>query len=190
LWLVPLLVPAVIAVALLAPVLDPTLGPTLRSRVEASPSTDINVLWRERARETTLDGIDQNLVTGFGFGRPTRFVLFGQVQDVTGDPHNSYVYLLAGGGILALGSLIAVMLAYLIDVFRRLRTAIEIERTLLIWSLSTWFAFMVNAFYGPVLTDAVFLMTIWVLMVIPMCIPVRDRRPDEIPVSENPVSSA
>ena len=151
----------------------------MTSRVDSAPETDINVIWRDRARETALAGIDDHLLTGFGFGRPARFVLFGRVQDVTGDPHNSYVYLLAGGGILALGALLAVMLAYLIDVARRLRTAVGIEQTLLIWSVCTWFAFMVNAVYGPVLTDAGFLLTIWVLMVMPMCVPVRSRRPDE-----------
>lgn len=177
LWLIPLLLPVIAAAVLLAPLLDPTLGPTLTSRVGASPATDLNVIWRERARDTALAGIDQHLLTGFGFGRPTRFLLLGRVEDVTGDPHNSYVYLLAGGGMLALGSLLAVMLAYLIDVARRLRTAIGVEQTLLIWSLCTWFAFMVNAFYGPVLSDALFLMTIWILMVLPMCVPVRAGKP-------------
>jgi hypothetical protein len=94
---------------------------------------------------------------------------------VTGDPHNSYVYLLAGGGVLALGSLLAIMLAFVVDVIRRYRRAIDIERTLLIWSLCTWFAFITNAFYGPVLSDAPMLMTIWILMILPQCVLLRGR---------------
>ena len=51
LWLLPLLLPLIVAIALIAPVLDSTLIPTFRSRVAASPGTDINVIWRTRARK-------------------------------------------------------------------------------------------------------------------------------------------
>ena len=175
LWLTPLLLPIVASLALIAPILDPSLVPTLTSRVASSSATDINVIWRVRAREVSLEGLDEHLLTGIGFGRPARFRLAGRIHDVTGDPHNSYVYLLAGGGILALGSLLAVMLAYLIDVARRFRRAIDIEQTLLIWSLCTWFAFAVNAYYGPVLTEANMLMTVWILMILPQCVLLRGR---------------
>jgi O-antigen ligase len=181
-WLLPLLLPLIVVIALIAPNLYPTLLPTFTSRVKASPGTDINVIWRDRAREVSLEGVDDSLLTGIGFGRPARFMLQGQLQDVTGDPHNSYVYLLAGGGLIALGSLLVVMLAYVIDVVRRYRRAVDIERTLLVWSLCTWFAFMTNAFYGPVLSDALMLMTIWILMTLPQCVLLRrgdDSAPDE-----------
>ena len=84
--------------------------------------------WRRRGREAALAGLDQHLLTGFGFGRPVRFVFLGRIQDVTGNPHNSYVYILAGGGVLALGALLAVMLAYVVDVLRRLRRAVGVEQ--------------------------------------------------------------
>ena len=76
-------------------------------------------------------------------------MFLGQLVDLTGDPHNSYVYMLAGGGFLALGSLLAIMLAYLVDVARRIRGAAGDEQTVLIWSLATWFGFMVQAFEEP-----------------------------------------
>ncbi len=175
-WLLPIIAPALIAVILLVPLLQPTLTHTLFARLGSSPSSDINVEWRRLGVKTALDGIDQHLLTGFGFGRPVRFMFLGQLQDLTGDPHNSFVYLLAGGGVLALGALLAVMAAYVADVARRLRGAVGVEQSLLIWSLCTWFAFMVNAFYGPVLTDATMLMTIWILMSVPRVVPVRGRR--------------
>lgn len=182
LWLLPLLLPALIAVILLIPVVAPTIAPTLTSRLTHSSSSDINVEWRRRGREVALEGIDQHLLTGFGFGRPVRFVFLGEVQDLTGDPHNSFVYLLVGGGLLALGGLVAVMTAYVIGVLRRLRRAVGVEKSLLIWSLCTWFAFMVNAFYGPVLTDSTMLMTTWILMIIPWVVPLRSEAPlaDEV----------
>ena len=37
---------------------------------------------------------------------------------------------------------------------------------------------MTNAFYGPVLTDAPMLMTIWILMVMPQCVLMRGRQAD------------
>ena len=121
LWILPLLLPAMIAIALVIPLAAPTVVPTLSARLGASPSTDINVEWRTRALDSALDGLSQHPLTGFGFGHPVRFTFLGQLVDLTGDPHNSYVYILAGGGFLALGSLLAIMLAYLVDVARRMR---------------------------------------------------------------------
>lgn len=176
-WLLPLLLPVLIAAILLIPVLAPTLAPTLTSRIASSPGTDINVEFRNRGREVALAGIDQHLLTGFGFGRPVRFVFLGVERDLTGDPHNSYVYILVGGGLLALGALLGVMLAFVYDLLRRLRRAVGVEQTLLIWSLCFWFALMVNALAEPILTDATLLMTIWILMLIPWSVPLRSREP-------------
>ena len=180
LWILPLLLPAMIAIALVIPLAAPTVVPTLSARLGASPSTDINVEWRTRALDSALDGLSQHPLTGFGFGHPVRFTFLGQLVDLTGDPHNSYVYILAGGGFLALGSLLAIMLAYLVDVARRMRGAAGYEQTVLIWSLATWFGFMVQAFEEPVLTNATMMMTIWILMLLPWCAQVH-RRPSEQP---------
>ncbi len=171
--LLPALLPVLVIALLLIPLLDPSIVSTTRERISASPATDINVEWRDRGRQAALVGIDDHLLTGFGFGRPVRFYFLGTEQDLTGDPHNSYVYLLAGGGILALGALLALMAAFVADVLRRLRRAVGVEQSLLIWALSTWFVFMVNAFYGPVLSDSTMLMTIWILMVIPWAVPLQ-----------------
>ncbi len=175
--LLPLLLPALIVAILLIPVLAPTLAPTLTSRIAAAPSTDINVEFRNRGREVALAGIDQHLLTGFGFGRPVRFVFLGSVRDLTGDPHNSYVYVLVGGGLLALGALLAVMLAFVYDLLRRLSRAVGVEQSLLIWSLCFWFTLMLNALAEPILTNATLLMTIWVLMLIPWSVPLRSGGP-------------
>lgn len=171
--LLPLLLPALIAIVLVIPTVKPDLVETLQARISASPATDINVEWRSRGREIALHGIGDHLLTGFGFGRPIRFEFLGLQQDLTGDPHNSFVYVLAGGGVLALGALLLLAGAFVYDACRRLRRARGAERPLLVWALGLWFAFMVNAFYGPVLSDATMLLTIWALMVVPGAVPLR-----------------
>ena len=190
-WLLPLFLPALIAVILLIPVFAPTLAPTLTSRITAPPSSDMNVQWRNRGRDVAIAGLDQHLLTGFGFGRPVRFVFHGRHYDLTGDPHNSYLYLLVGGGLMALGSLIAVMLAFVFDVVRRLRRSAGAEQSLLIWSLCFWCTIMLNALAEPILTDATLLMTIWILMIVPWSVPVRAWRsaPAEAKAPRHPARS-
>ncbi len=190
-WLLPLLLPALVVVILLIPLFAPTLAPTLSSRIETSPSSDMNVEWRNRGREAALTGIDQHLLTGFGFGRPVRFVFLGRVQNLTGDPHNSYVYVLVGGGLLALGALLAVMLAFVFDALRRARRAVGVEQILLIWSLCFWFTLMLNALAEPVLTNATLLMTIWILMLLPWSVPLRSRlsAQEKAPIAPQPTRS-
>ena len=43
-----------------------------------------------------MQGVDKEIVTGVGFGRVTSFMFEGERIDTDGDPHNSYVFLLAG----------------------------------------------------------------------------------------------
>jgi hypothetical protein len=110
--------------------------------------------------------VDEVLL-GSGFGRPTSFLFEGRVYRLEGDPDNSYVYVLAGGGVLALGGLLLVMGVFAQDTLRRIRRASGFERALLIWALATWFVFMVNCLMAPYLPRPKLDLTIWTLMLIP-----------------------
>jgi hypothetical protein len=172
LWLVPLFLPVLMLGALAVPTVDPTLVPTLQSRLSGTSSNDGAVVWRERAISASLAGVGDEWLTGIGFGRKTEFVtLERSVVKLEGDPHNSYVWLLAGGGVLALGSFLLLCGAFVVDSLRRLRTATGVGQALIVWALATWLAFMLNAFSGPVLTNETMLMAIWIFMALPSIVP-------------------
>jgi O-antigen ligase len=123
--------------------------------------------------------VSKEIVTGVGFGRQTSFEISGQTVTIDGDPHNSYVYLLAGGGLLALGSFLALAATYAVDTLRRIRASTGVSQALVMWSLGTWLAFMINALAGPVFTDATMLLTIWILMVLPSIVATTRATPDD-----------
>lgn len=167
LLLLPLLAPALVLVVLLLPSVAPEVIPTLQARLVGTTSNDLNVRWREKARAAALEGVDDELLTGVGFGRVTRFEIEGKIVKIEGDPHNSFIFLLAGGGLLSLGSFLGLCALYVADAIRRLRRAAELGRILIVWALMTWLAFMVNAAAGPIFPDPTMMMTIWILFSIP-----------------------
>ncbi|MCA1672993.1 MAG: O-antigen ligase family protein, partial [Actinobacteria bacterium] len=154
----------------------PQLVSTLESRLTSSPSTDSSVDWRDRAYEVALRGVDEQPVLGVGFGRESRFYVDGQPNVIEGDPHNGFLYLLAGGGVLALGGFLIVVAFYLQDAWRRLLSARDrTERSLVVWAVTTWFVFLLHAVVEPVLTYPSMIMTIWILMLLPALVPLRKR---------------
>jgi hypothetical protein len=175
LLIVPLFAPVLAIAALLVPTVAPSLVSTFQARLVGTSTRDSAVDWRTRAFDATLEGVGDEWLTGVGFGRVSEFEFQGQVVRLEGDPHNSYVWILAGGGVLALGSLLLLCATYVVDAVRRLRRAGPVAQALVIWSLATWFAFMLNAFTGPILTDPEMLMTIWVLMALPGVVAARAR---------------
>jgi O-antigen ligase len=169
--MVPLFVPILVLAALVVSTAAPNVLPTLEKRVLGSSSQDLNVRWRKQANEAVLEGVDKELLTGVGFGRTVQFELDGVIYVISDDPHNSFVWLLSGGGMLALGSFVLLGVLYVGDGFRRLRRADAIGQAVIVWSLGTWLAFMVNAVAGPVLPHPVMLLTIWVLFALPSLVP-------------------
>lgn len=167
LLLLPLLAPVVVLVVLVASQAVPTLVPTFQSRITGTSSNDINVEWRDRARASALEGIEGQWLTGLGFGRISQFQIAGQTETIQGDPHNSYVFLLAGGGLLALGSFLLLGVVYVVDAARRWHRAAGVDAALVVWAVATWLAFMVNALAGPIFSDPNMMMTMWVLMTLP-----------------------
>lgn len=175
LWLAPLFAPVVAVGVLLIPTVAPNIVETLEARLSGTSTRDTAVVWRERAQAATLEGIEDERLTGLGFGRKSQFQMQGQVVKLEGDPHSSYVWILAGGGLLALGAFLFLCATYLIDAVKRLRGASQVGQAVVIWSLATWLAFMVNALTGPILTDPEMLLTIWVLMALPSIVAARAR---------------
>lgn len=172
----PVLVPPLVLAALVVPLVAPQLVSTLESRLTSSPSTDSSVDWRDRANEVALRGVDEQPVLGVGFGRQSMFYVDGQPNVIEGDPHNGFLYLLAGGGALALGGFLILIALYLHDAWRRLLSARDrTERSLVVWAVTTWFVFLLHAVVEPVLTYPSMILTIWVLMLLPALVPLRKR---------------
>lgn len=167
---VPLAVPFVVATAMLVPRADPSFFPTVVDRVTASTSTDTSVKYRKEAYAAVWEQIREAPVTGSGFGRPATFTVNYQRFTIIQDPHNQFLYLWAAGGLLLLATFILLLLVYLWEVWRRLRSGTPDERRLVIWAASLWFVFVVNSLSGAILTVPHLLLVFWVLMVLPMVV--------------------
>lgn len=167
----PVLAPLAATAAITLPVFAPELLSTLESRVFSGFSTDSAVEWRLHAYDAALADVRDDPLLGGGFGESYSFVAVGGGQvDVGQDPHNSFLFLLAGGGGLALGAFVLMLLAYLWDTARRLRGASGRARLLIVWSLCLWFVFVLNALTGPVLTIPSLLLAFWALMILPSAV--------------------
>jgi O-antigen ligase len=182
----PLFAPVLVLVALLVPRADPTFFPTLTDRVTANPGTDTSTQWREKAIGAVWTQVREAPVTGVGFGRTTSFELDDQRTFITQDPHNQFIYLWAGGGLLLLLSFALLLIMYLAESWYRYKNGTIVERRFLFWTVSLWFVFLVNSATGIVLTDPPLLLTFWVLMLFPMIVPRRDR----ISATESPAWKA
>jgi O-antigen ligase len=168
--LVPLVAPVLVLAALLVPRADPTLFPTFAERITASPSTDTSAQWRQKAVSAVWTQVRESPVTGVGFGRNATFEIDGVRTTITQDPHNQFIYLWAGGGLLLLGSFILLLLVYLTESVRRFRRGTSEERRFIFWAVSVWFVFLVNSATGPTITSPSLLLAFWVFMVLPMTV--------------------
>lgn len=119
----------------------------------------------------------EEALLGLGFGRNVNYIWNGAAYHSAGDPHNSYIWILAGGGVFALASLLLLLGTFLWDAIRRARASISFERALVLWAIGTWFIFMVNALTGPILSDSTFLLTVWIVLLVPAL--VSSKRPRE-----------
>ncbi len=163
----PLCVPFIVIAALVIPAAAPQVARTLERRLAASPRTDASVLWREKAMRSVWEQVRESPLVGVGFGRDSTIAVGGTRLVLHQDPHNQFVYLLAGGGALLLASFATLLLAYVLDAVRRLRYATGDGRVLVLWSLAMVFVFLVNAATGIVLTSETMLLALWVLFFLP-----------------------
>lgn len=104
---------------------------------------------------------------GLGFGRPTWIEFDGRRYYTESAPDNSFLYVLAGGGVVALAGLLLVLWAFFADARRRLRELEGTERVLVLFSVATVFVLLLNCLTGPFLLRPGILLTLWMLMLIP-----------------------
>lgn len=171
---VPLVAPFLVLVALLVPKVDPTLFPTFVDRVTASPSTDASAQWRLKAYSAVWGQVSDAPLTGVGFGQPVRFIANNVHYNVGQDPHNQFLFLWAGGGLLLFGSFLLLLVVCLLEAWSRFSRATVEDRRLIFWSVSVWFVFIVNSLTGIILTRADLLLVFWILMLLPTTV----RRPE------------
>ena len=166
----PLCAPFIVLVALLVPRADANLFPTIEQRIMASPSSDTSAQWRLHRYKAVWSEIHEAPVTGVGFGRKTAIAENGVRTSIGQDPHNQFLYLWAGGGLLLVGSFVVLLVVYLLEAWRRFRNGSAEERRLIFWAASVWFVFVVNSLTGIVLTEAPLLLTFWILMLLPLIV--------------------
>jgi hypothetical protein len=174
----PLALPFVALLALLVVRTAPDLVTSFQNRISASPSQDANVIWREKANKAVFEQVRENPVFGVGFGRSSSFnidvrsssgFLVPVRQDIEQDPHNGYLYLLAGGGLLALGTWLVILAVFAVDAVRRYRAhaAGSTERLLVAWAGALLFCFLFEAASGTMFENTDDLLAMWALLVLP-----------------------
>ena len=173
----PILAPLLIVAVLFVPPEVREVAPTLADRVSPDVGYDASVRWREEANKAIFSQFQESPVYGVGFGRGATFTLNYEQWVIDQDPHNGYVYLLAGGGIVLLGSFALLLLLYARDARRRFRGAMQPEeRALVVFSVLALLTFLVNAGIEPLFTYPSVLLTMWALLVLPAVVPLRSRQ--------------
>jgi O-antigen ligase len=169
--MLPVCIPFILLLAIALPRVAPTLEPTFVNRVLKSNGSDVNVEWRQAAAGALWQQVHESPITGVGFGKSATFRFDGTLQTINQDPHDSFLYLLAGGGILTLCGFLLILLTFAADAVMRLRRATDpYQRLIVLWSMAMLFVFLVNAAASPVLSDPRMLLTIWAVMLLPSSI--------------------
>jgi O-antigen ligase len=166
----PLLLVALIAAAVLTADLAPGTWKTLGQRVQlgvVQHGSDPSVAWRQDAVHVIWQQVRASPIVGVGFGKGGEFTLHGTTYVITQDPHNSFVWLAAGGGFVLIALFACLILAYVKDVLRRLRVATHVERVLLVWSVGTFVCFVLNALAGPLFSTPSSLLAVWAMFLLP-----------------------
>lgn len=188
--LVPIALPFVVLLAIGAHYAAPGFLESAVARATSAPASDANVQWRVEANSAVVEQVREQPLIGVGFGRTTE--IFVEVVDpITGipttqrveigqDPHNGYVLLLAGGGILTLAAFLLLLGVFAVDAARRYRrTDDPIARLLILWACATLFVFLVNAASGTSFANSINILTIWALLVLPAVVRPTSDRPAE-----------
>jgi O-antigen ligase len=167
---VPLLAPFLVLAILFIAKAVPTFFPTFADRVTAAPSTDTSAHWRQKANAAVWDQVRESPLTGVGFGRQASFVLNNVRIRVGQDPHDQFLFLWAGGGLLLVASFVLLLAVYVLESWGRFRSATGDERRLVFWAVSMWFVLIVNSLTGIVLTEPHLLLIFWIFMLLPIIV--------------------
>lgn len=179
---VPLVLPFVVLLAIGISHGAPDLVDSVASRVSSPPAKDADVQWRLKANRAVLAQIREQPIFGVGFGRRSEFFInaedhstglpIPQRFDIGQDPHNGYVFLWAGGGLVALGAFLLLLGTYVLDAARRYRSTDDpIARLVLLWGAATLFVFLFNAASGTSFENPSNILIIWALLVLPAVVP-------------------
>ena len=68
------------------------------------------------------------------------------------------------------GSFILLLVVYLLEAWRRFRSAAKDDRYLIFFAVSFWFVFVVNSLTGIILTKPHLLLAFWIVMLLPMVV--------------------
>ena len=167
----PLCIPFVILIGLVLVRTDPGFAPGIVHRALALNSTDPSIQWRQGATAAIWAQVRENPIFGVGFGKGASFTVGFTRFNITQDPHNSFLFLWAGGGILALGSFILLFLIFVRDSWRRYQSQAELPRMLIAWCVSFWACIALNTLVEPQLTQPNSLLVLWILMLLPTIVP-------------------
>ena len=153
----------------------PTFVPSVVERVTTiRPAVDASIRWRKEANKAVWAQVREDPVIGVGFGKGATFTVGSTRFHITQDPHNSFLFLWAGGGILTLGAFVLLFAVFLRDAWRRYGSQVEISRQLIAWSVALWFCFVANSLVEPQLTQANSILVFWILMLLPSIVPYGD----------------
>jgi O-antigen ligase len=186
----PLALPFLVVLAIVVNQAAPEFVASAGDRMLSKPATDANVQWRIEANRAVLEQVREQPLFGVGFGRGSEF--FIEVEhpttglpslrrvEIGQDPHNGYMFLLAGGGIVVLGTFALLLATFAVDGVRRYRSNADPRaRLIIVWASATLFAFLVNAASGTSFGRPDNILTVWALLVLPAVV-----RPSKVGDSE------
>ena len=169
--MLPLLLPALIAGSVLLVNASPGFVPNLFTRLTTLRTNDPSIGWRQAANRAVWKQVREDPLLGVGFGKGATFVDNGSKFTITQDPHNSYLFLWAGGGAATLAAFLLVYLVFLVDAWRRQRHQGDLSRSLIVACVAIWFCFAADTLSSPQLTQANSLLALWTLMLLPSVVP-------------------
>ncbi|MFL5963658.1 MAG: O-antigen ligase family protein [Gaiellaceae bacterium] len=170
----PLVLPLLLATAFFLPQLEtrpnePSLVQTLIQRLDPHVNNDLSVEWRAQANKILWDQVRSNPLVGVGFGKGGQFTLAGVEYHITQDAHNDYLFLCAAGGILLLGSFLALVANSALQLLRIARSSKHrAHRPLIGWALATLFMLLFNGLVEPLIVLPSVLLTLWILILLPI----------------------
>jgi O-antigen ligase len=169
---------AVVGIVIAHPAPPPAFQ-TAQNRVFQTSLSDRDIDWRVLASDAVMEGYSDHRWTGLGFGRDISFVVDGNVINVrAGDPHNGFVYLLGGGGLLALLSFSLVILSAFGVGLRRLVRTVDRDRPVLLWATCSLVIYLANVATEPYLSQANNILILWIFVgLIMLTVPRETNRP-------------
>jgi O-antigen ligase len=167
----PFCIPLIVLAGLILTRTDPSFVPGIVHRALALNSSDPSIQWRQGAVAAIWAQVRENPIFGVGFGKGASFTVNFARFNITQDPHDSYLFLWAGGGILALGSFLFLFLIFIRDSWRRYRLQSDIPQVLIVWCVSFWACIALNTLVEPQLTQPNSLLVLWILMLLPTIVP-------------------